>query len=158
MIGGAAVGIIGLDAALARLKADGTCAGLPAFEGAKRLLADVEKRNYVPETARQAYLDALADLLIRIQTGAAVTHEPPGRIRILGPGCLTCNKLEEMVRSVLDTHGIAADIEHVHDLDEIWRYGVMQTPALVIDDKVLCAGRMPTRALVEKWVQELLAA
>jgi hypothetical protein len=50
--------------------------------------------------------------------------------------------------------GIAADIFQVHDLDEIGRFGVMQTPALVINNKLKCAGRLPSRAQVEEWLRE----
>ena len=52
--------------------------------------------------------------------------------------------------------GLAADIEQVHDLDEIWRHGVLSTPALVINGQVLCAGRIPTRAEVEEWLRREL--
>jgi len=50
--------------------------------------------------------------------------------------------------------GITADIFQVHDLDEIGRFGVMQTHALVIDNKFKCTGRLPSRARVEEWLRE----
>jgi len=50
--------------------------------------------------------------------------------------------------------GIAADIFQVHDLDEIGRFGVMQTHALVIDNKFKCTGRSPSHARVEEWLRE----
>jgi hypothetical protein len=52
---------------------------------------------------------------------------------------------------------IAADVFQVNDLDEIGRYGVMQTPALVINGRVKCAGRLPTRAQVEGWFRANLS-
>jgi len=75
-------------------------------------------------------------------------------IRILGPGCVSCNNLQKLVIEIMSDMGIAADIFQVHDLDEIGRFGVMQTPALVINNKLKCAGRLPSRAQVEEWLRE----
>jgi hypothetical protein len=59
-----------------------------------------------------------------------------------------------MLFESLQKFGLAADMESVHDLDEIWRFGVTKTPALIINNTVKCAGRMPTPAEVEEWVRE----
>jgi small redox-active disulfide protein 2 len=75
-------------------------------------------------------------------------------IRVLGSGCVTCNKLSAMLFEALQKFGLAADMESVHDLDEIWRFGVTKTPALIINNTVKCAGRMPSPAEVEEWVKE----
>ncbi|MDD2596882.1 MAG: thioredoxin family protein [Candidatus Cloacimonetes bacterium] len=63
-------------------------------------------------------------------------------IKILGTGCAKCKKLEENARQAISEAGIDATIEKVTDLDKIMDYGVMMTPALVIDDNVLARGKL----------------
>jgi small redox-active disulfide protein 2 len=63
-------------------------------------------------------------------------------IKILGTGCAKCKKLEENARQAISEAGIDATIEKVTDLDKIMDYGVMMTPALVIDDMVLASGKL----------------
>lgn len=67
------------------------------------------------------------------------------RIKVLGSGCAKCNQLEKQVEEVLVELGSKEEIEHVTDFVKIAQYGVMATPALVIDDKVLFAGRIPNK-------------
>ena len=66
------------------------------------------------------------------------------KIEILGVGCAKCHKLEEMVRETVKAEGISADISKVDDIKKIMRYGMMTTPALVIDGKVKVAGKLPS--------------
>jgi small redox-active disulfide protein 2 len=66
------------------------------------------------------------------------------KIEILGTGCAKCHKLEEMVRETVKAEGISADISKVDDIKKIMGYGVMTTPALVIDGKVKVAGKLPS--------------
>ena len=65
------------------------------------------------------------------------------KIAILGMGCATCNKLEDTVRLAASEMGIDAQIDHVKDIKQIMAYGVMTTPALVIDGVVKAAGKIP---------------
>ncbi|MDZ4168635.1 MAG: thioredoxin family protein [Coriobacteriia bacterium] len=65
-------------------------------------------------------------------------------IKVLGPGCANCNKLEDATRKAVEKAGIDATIEKVSDLQEIMGYGVMSTPALVIDGELRVAGRVPS--------------
>lgn len=64
------------------------------------------------------------------------------KIEILGSGCKKCGQLEDHVNKALETLDKTASISKVTDLLEITRYGVMQTPALVIDKKVISAGKL----------------
>lgn len=64
-------------------------------------------------------------------------------IKILGSGCVNCKNLEAVTRTALADLGLAADIEKVTDPVEIAAWGVMSTPALVIDDEVVLSGRVP---------------
>ena len=66
-------------------------------------------------------------------------------IKVLGSGCAKCNKLEQLVREVVQEEGLDATVEKVTDLNEIIGYGVITTPALVIDDKVVSSGTLPTK-------------
>ena len=75
-------------------------------------------------------------------------------IKILGTGCVNCRNLEAVTRGALDDLGIATEIEKVTDPADIVSWGVMSTPALVIDDDVVLSGRVPSRAQIK----ELLAA
>ncbi len=75
------------------------------------------------------------------------------KIQILGSGCAKCNKLEEVSRKAADELGIEYDIEKVKDLDKIMEYGVMITPALVVDGEVKVAGKVPSVEDVKKYIK-----
>ncbi|GAB1367438.1 thioredoxin family protein [Candidatus Cloacimonadaceae bacterium] len=63
-------------------------------------------------------------------------------IKVLGTGCAKCKKLEETARLAISETGIVATVEKVTDLNDIMDYGVMMTPALVIDEKVVSSGKL----------------
>lgn len=65
-------------------------------------------------------------------------------IKILGPGCPKCKTLDKITHEVVAQNGIDATITKVEDIMEIMKYGVMSTPALVIDGKVAVKGRVPS--------------
>ena len=65
------------------------------------------------------------------------------KIEILGMGCEKCHKLEELVRSTVREMGVEGTITHIQDIKKIMGYGVMTTPALVIDGEVKVAGKIP---------------
>jgi len=65
-------------------------------------------------------------------------------IKILGPGCPKCKTLEQLTRQVVEQNGIEATVTKVEDIVAIMNYGVMTTPALVIDGKVVLKGRVPS--------------
>ncbi len=156
-IGGTPVGLVGVEGAIADLKKQAAGQEITPRDAALKILDRVKQRNYVPASAESRYLEALEALWLReTREGEGLEEDDNRQIRILGPGCVSCNTLEEMVISILSEHGVPADIEHVRDLDEIWKYGVIQTPALVIGRKVLCSGRLPPRASVEAWLRELV--
>ncbi len=65
-------------------------------------------------------------------------------LKILGTGCAKCKKLEEVTKAAADELGIQYTIEKVTDIEKIMAFSVMSTPALVVNDKVKVAGRVPT--------------
>ncbi|HNW75900.1 MAG TPA: thioredoxin family protein [Bacteroidales bacterium] len=71
-------------------------------------------------------------------------------IKILGPGCPKCKTLDKLTREVVEHNGIDATITKVEDIMEIMKYGVMSTPALVVDGQVLIKGRVPSSDEIKK--------
>lgn len=76
------------------------------------------------------------------------------KIKILGTGCPKCKALEKATRDAVTELGISAEIEKEEDIMKIMQYGVMHTPALVIDGKVVASGRVPS----EKELKGLLTS
>ncbi|RMF71117.1 MAG: thioredoxin family protein [Planctomycetota bacterium] len=76
------------------------------------------------------------------------------KIEVLGTGCAKCEALESAVRRVADRVGVDYDLTHVTDIGAITAYGVMMTPALVIDGQVRVAGAIPGDAELERLLRE----
>jgi small redox-active disulfide protein 2 len=74
-------------------------------------------------------------------------------IKILGGGCANCKRLEQITRKVAEDNKLEAEFDHVTDYAEIMKFGVMSTPALVVDGKVLSSGRIPSEAEVAGWLK-----
>lgn len=73
-------------------------------------------------------------------------------IEVLGSGCPSCQAVERNVREALGRTGLEAEVRHITDWAEIAGRGVMSTPALVIDGRVVSAGRVPSSAQVSQWL------
>jgi small redox-active disulfide protein 2 len=73
-------------------------------------------------------------------------------IKVLGTGCANCQNTLKLIDDVARAKGVAVQLEKVEDLQQIMILGVMSTPGVVIDGKVVHAGGMPTRAKVESWL------
>ncbi len=74
-------------------------------------------------------------------------------IKVLGSGCANCKKLEATARQAVENSGIEAEIIKVTDHDEIWKYPIMATPGLVINEKVVSAGRIPSEEEIAGWLK-----
>jgi len=79
-------------------------------------------------------------------------------IKVLGGGCANCKRLEETVRAVVTEMGVDATIIKVTDFRNIMAYDILTTPGLVIDEKVVCSGRVPSKGDVTTWVVNALAS
>jgi small redox-active disulfide protein 2 len=75
-------------------------------------------------------------------------------IEILGPGCANCRKLETIAREAVASAGIDAELVKVTDMKAIVAHGVLATPGLVIDGKLVSSGRIPTQAEVREWLTQ----
>ena len=77
-------------------------------------------------------------------------------IKVLGSGCANCHKVEELAKQAVAQLGIEAQLELVTDMQEMLRYGVMSTPAIVINDKVVSAGRVPALSQITTMITSAL--
>jgi small redox-active disulfide protein 2 len=75
-------------------------------------------------------------------------------IKVLGPGCANCRKLEEVAREAVAQAGVPAEIEKVTDLQAIMAFDVLKTPGLVINGKLVSSGRIPAAGTVAEWIRE----
>jgi small redox-active disulfide protein 2 len=73
-------------------------------------------------------------------------------IKILGTGCSKCKTLEEIIRKVVNDNGIEAHITKVEDIVEIMKFNIMTTPALVVNEKVVSKGRIPSADEIKKFL------
>ncbi|MEO8513956.1 MAG: thioredoxin family protein [Ignavibacteria bacterium] len=75
-------------------------------------------------------------------------------VKILGTGCPKCRRLEEKVKAVVDLHSIDATVEKVTDLNEMMKYNIMSTPALIINEKLKMYGNIPKDEQILAWLKE----
>jgi len=75
-------------------------------------------------------------------------------IKVLGSGCANCKRLEQITRMVVENLGIEAEIEKVTDIKEIMKYPILSTPGLVINEKVVSSGRIPTETQITDWLTQ----
>lgn len=78
------------------------------------------------------------------------------KIQILGTGCAKCKKLTELAEEAARELGLEYSLEKVTDISEIMEFGVIGTPGLVVNDKVISAGKVPTPLAVKRLISEAL--
>lgn len=121
------------------------------------MLARVKTRNYIPASAQEEYKGAFWREFKKA-LGEKVEEERSGlSIKILGPGCPACERLEQIVMAVLAELGLPAEVEHIRDMKDITALGVFGTPALLINDDVKAVGQLPGQQALKKWLREAVA-
>ena len=79
-------------------------------------------------------------------------------IKVLGPGCAKCQSLDKTVREVVAALNLDARVEEIKDIKEIMQYPILMTPGLVINEKVVMSGKVPSKAEVESLIKQALGA
>lgn len=77
-------------------------------------------------------------------------------IKVLGSGCANCKRVEQIVHKVVEEMTLDAEIIKVTEYPEIMKYNVMSTPGLVINEKIVSTGRIPTPAEVTTWLADVM--
>jgi small redox-active disulfide protein 2 len=152
LVGNTQVGLIGLKTIFEELKDQKS---EPESKLKELLVERVGKKNYIPNSVRGEYEKALFQEFRKF-VGEKVEEEKTGflEVAILGPGCYSCNKLEQDVMAVLSETGIQAAFNHITDPSMIAQYGILPTPALIINGKVKSAGKVPSKSIIKKWLEE----
>ena len=150
-VGEFTAGIIGLKSVLQNMA--GEWAEKPDDQVAAELVERLSVKNYIPESAKVSYGIAFLREFKKF-TGKPYKEESSGQleIKILGPGCANCNRLEREVMETVSELDLPAGIDHVRDIREIGKYGVMGSPALIINGKGKAVGRVPMRSEIRKWL------
>ncbi len=152
LVGNTQVGLIGLKEIFEELKSK----RVESESVLKQILVEkAGKKNYIPDSVKAEYERALFREFKKI-LGEKVEEEKGGflEVAILGPGCYSCNKLEQDVMAVLSETGIQAALNHISDPKLMAQYGILPTPALVINGKVKSKGTLPSKSMIKKWLEE----
>jgi len=146
------VGIIGLKPVLEAVARE--FKGRPDEEIKAELMKRLGRSNYIVASAEAAYEAAFFREYKKF-IGEPIPEDPADslQIRVLGPGCPSCDKLEQDLMAVMAELNLSADLDHVRDVKEIACYGVMGNPALVINGKVVAVGRVPSKNQLKEWLR-----
>jgi hypothetical protein len=152
LIGNTQVGLMGLKGIFEELKNQ---RGKPEGDLKQILMERAGKKNYIPSSVRAEYEKALFREFKKF-LGEKVEEERSEflELAILGPGCYSYNKLEQDVMAVLSETGIKASLNHITDPSLMAQYGLLPTPALVINGKVKSKGTIPPKSMIKKWLEE----
>jgi len=147
------VGIIGLKRVMEEMAED--FGEKPDEEVQTELLNRIRKKNYISGRAKDNYAKALLREFKKFLGKPHVEETPEGiQIKVLGPGCAQCDRLEQELMAVMAEMNLMADLEHVRDPKEIGKHGVMGTPALIINGVVKSVGTVPARNKLMEWLKE----
>jgi small redox-active disulfide protein 2 len=73
-------------------------------------------------------------------------------IKVLGSGCENCKRVEKMARQAAADLAVEAEVTKVTEYADIMKYGILSTPGLVVNEKVVCSGRIPTAVEIKSWI------
>ena len=152
-VGKNGVGIIGLRTVMEDMA--GNYGERPDREVEEELLNRLSRKNYIPDRARGDYGRAF---LREFKKSQGRPHKDEKgdeiEIKVLGTGCTACDMLEREVIEAMAEMNLEAWLEHVSNPLEIGGYGVMGTPALIVNGEVKCVGRVPPRIKIKEWLKE----
>ena len=150
------VGLMGLKSAIEELAS--TYGDKPDDEVRLALLERLRKKNYIPNSSSEAYGKALVrEFRKHLGQPYEDADQGPLRIKALGPGCSLCDQMVQTVIGVLNSMDLPASFEHVTGIMEIARHGFIRTPALIINDKIVCQGSIPSAKQIQEWLTEASA-
>jgi small redox-active disulfide protein 2 len=151
-VGNTQVGLIGLKEIFEEVKGQ---RGNPESELKNLLVEKAGKKNYIPPSVKEDYKKAVFREFKKF-LGEKVEEEKSEflDVVILGPGCYSCNKLEKDAMAVLSETGIQAAFNHITDPSMMAQYGILPTPALIINGRVKSSGRVPSKSMIKKWLEE----
>ena len=149
------VGIIGLKNVIEEVAKD--FAEKQDEEIQAELLKRLSKKNYISDCTRESYGKAfLREFNIFLGKPYDEDASEGLEIKVLGPGCVQCDRLEMELMEIMTEMNLPADFEHVTDIKEIGKYGIMGMPVLIINGKVMSAGRVPTKGKIKEWLSEFV--
>jgi len=152
-VGKHTIGIIGLENIIEEVAND--FVGKPESEIQAELLKRLSKGNYIPDNIRQEYGKAFLREFNKFLGRPYEKEVFEGlEVKVLGQGCTQCDKLELELMHVIAEFEFIANIEHVRNLKEIGKYGVMGMPALIINGKVKSVGKVPSKNKLIEWLKE----
>mgnify|MGYP000600798445 CR=1 FL=1 len=119
------------------------------------LLEKLKRQNYIPAGTEQEHIRAFLREYRKYAGLPAEEEKPSGlEIKVYGPGCSRCDQLEQRIYEILSELNLAADVEHVRDPREIAKAGIMGTPGLQVNDKVVAVGKVPGKEELKGLLQE----
>ncbi len=151
-VGDMQVGLIGLEEIFGELKSQ---RGKPESELKEMLVERAAEKNYIPDSIKEDYRRALFREFKK-SLGEKIEEEKHNflEVLVLGTGCFSCNQLEKDILALLSETGIKAAFSHITDPSMIAQYGILSTPALIINGKVKSKGTIPSKSMIKKWLEE----
>lgn len=127
-------------------------------EVASFMLKELSAHNYVPDGARdeygKAFMREFPKAIGLVVTGSHWSHHQGLDIQVLGIGCAQCDSLEQMTMGLLAELNLPASLDPVTDIKEMAQYGVLGTPGVIINEKVVADGKVPPRNQIKAWPGE----
>jgi len=152
-VGGHATGIIGLQPILEEVAKEFKSRTDDEIQA--ELLNRLSQKNYISSKTRDMYGHAfLKEFKKFVGEPFEDTQAGGMEIKVLGPGCPRCEKLEQDLMAMMAELNIAADLEHVRDPIEVANYGVMGSPGLIINGEVKAVGSVPPPNKLKEWLME----
>jgi small redox-active disulfide protein 2 len=75
-------------------------------------------------------------------------------IKVVGPGCMNCQKLADMCKEIIEEHQIEAEFEKITDINKFADLGILMTPGLLLNNTVVVSGKLPTKSTLTHWIME----